>query len=362
MTNIKTTQRAPQTKISSVLATLLVSAGFVMTLPVSTAYAQQVQCDYNPGGGNVDCTNVVTNTIPNLSVAGGLSAGSFSVTTLSISTLNATTGNVGTLTATTGNINTLNATTGNVGTLTATTGNVQTLNATTGNVGTLTATTGNVGTLNATTGNVQTLNATTGNISTLNATTGNVGTLNATTGNVGTLTATNGAIQNLTVTNGTIANLQSVNINTVNLTAGNANITNLAAGNINATNLTATSATISNSLVVKPGATIDMGGNRVQGVVAGVTDTDAANMGQLRSVEKMARQQGAIAAAATAIPLVVGAVGETTIGAGIGASGGQGALAVGLSSRISEDLILKANAGVSGATKSIGVGIGYTFK
>ena len=332
MINIKTTQRTTQTKISSVLATLLVSSGFVMTLPVSTAYAQQVQCDYNPGGGNVDCTNVVTNTIPNLSVAGGLSAGSFSVTTLSISTLNATTGNVGTLTATTGNINTLNATTGNVGTLTATTGNVQTLNATTGN------------------------------ISTLNATTGNVGTLNATTGNVGTLTATNGAIQNLTVTNGTIANLQSVNINTVNLTAGNANITNLAAGNINATNLTATSATISNSLVVKPGATIDMGGNRVQGVVAGVTDTDAANMGQLRSVEKMARQQGAIAAAATAIPLVVGAVGETTIGAGIGASGGQGALAVGLSSRISEDLIIKANAGVSGTTKSIGVGIGLTFK
>jgi trimeric autotransporter adhesin len=156
--------------------------------------------------------------------------------------------------------------------------------------------------------------------------------------------------------------LNSVNINTVNLSAFNANITNLTAGNLGVTNLTAANATITNSLVVKPGATVDLGGNRVQNVVGGVLETDAANMGQLRTVEKMARQQGAIAAAATAIPLVAGNVGETTVGAGLGASGGQGALAIGLSSRITEDLIIKANAGMSGSTKSIGVGIGFTFK
>lgn len=119
---------------------------------------------------------------------------------------------------------------------------------------------------------------------------------------------------------------------------------------------------VANSLSVKPGATVDMGGNRVQNVVGGVQDTDASNMGQLRSVEKMAKQQGAIAAAATAIPLVAGAVGETTIGAGLGASGGQAAMAIGLSSRITEDLVIKGNAGISGSTKSVGVGIGYTFK
>ena len=105
-----------------------------------------------------------------------------------------------------------------------------------------------------------------------------------------------------------------------------------------------------------------MGGKRVQGVVAGVQDTDSANMGQVRAVEKLAKQQGAIAAAATAIPQVAGAVGETTVGAGLGSSGGYAAVAVGVSSRISEDLIIKSNAGFSGSTKSIGIGFGYTFK
>ncbi len=105
-----------------------------------------------------------------------------------------------------------------------------------------------------------------------------------------------------------------------------------------------------------------MGGNRVQGVVAGVQDNDGANMGQVRAVEKLAKQQGAIAAAATAIPQVAGAVGETTVGAGLGSSGGYAAVAVGISSRISEDLIIKSNAGFSGSTKSIGIGFGYTFK
>jgi trimeric autotransporter adhesin len=147
--------------------------------------------------------------------------------------------------------------------------------------------------------------------------------------------------------------LQSYNINTVNLTASNAAVGNLAAGN----------ATIANSLVVKPGATINAGGNRIQNVGNGTLDSDAANMGQLRSVEKMAKQQGAIAAAAVNIPLpVVTAVGETTVGAALGYSGGQSALAIGIASRIKEDLLLKATAGISGSTKSIGVGIGYTFR
>jgi hypothetical protein len=126
--------------------------------------------------------------------------------------------------------------------------------------------------------------------------------------------------------------------------------------------VTAANATITNNLTVRHGAAVDMGGNRVQNVVAGVQDTDAANTGQVRAVEKLAKQQGAIAAAATAIPLVAGVVGETTVGAGLGASGGQAAVAIGLSSRITENLIIKGNAGISGSTKSVGIGIGYTFK
>lgn len=106
-----------------------------------------------------------------------------------------------------------------------------------------------------------------------------------------------------------------------------------------------------------------MGGNRVQNVVGGVQDTDAANMNQVRTVEKLANRQGAIAAAANAMPLATdGAVGEITVGAGLGSSGGQTALAVGLASRITENLVLKGAAAASGSTRSVGVGIGYTFK
>ena len=77
----------------------------------------------------------------------------------------------------------------------------------------------------------------------------------------------------------------------------------------------------------------------------------------------MARQQGAIAAAAVSIPLPSGgAIGETTVGAGLGASGGYAALAVGVSSRLKEDLLIKGTMGISGSTRTIGVGIGYTFK
>jgi autotransporter adhesin len=128
-------------------------------------------------------------------------------------------------------------------------------------------------------------------------------------------------------------------------------------------NVTTANSTVTNSLVVKPGATVDLGGNRLQNVVAGDQATDGANVGQLRAVEKMARQQGAIAAAAVSIPLPSGgAIGETTVGAGLGSSGGYAALAIGVSSRIKEDLILKGTMGVSGGTKTIGVGISYTFK
>ena len=117
-----------------------------------------------------------------------------------------------------------------------------------------------------------------------------------------------------------------------------------------------------NSLTVQPGATINAGGNRIQNVGSGVLDSDAANMGQLRTVERSIKGQVALSAALNAMPLVAGTVGETTVSAGVGSSGGQGALAIGLASRITESLTVKANAGVTGSIKAVGVGIGLTFK
>ncbi|MBK7025606.1 MAG: YadA C-terminal domain-containing protein [Polaromonas sp.] len=151
----------------------------------------------------------------------------------------------------------------------------------------------------------------------------------------------------MTAVNGTITNLQSININTVNLYGQNATLVNLTSSNVTAGNLT-----VSSSMAVKPGANVDMGGNRIQNVGAGVVDGDAANMGQLRIVDKSVKQQAAISAALSAMPLVAGAVGETTVSAGVGSSGGQSALAVGLASRITENLTIKGNAGVAGSTKN----------
>jgi len=128
-------------------------------------------------------------------------------------------------------------------------------------------------------------------------------------------------------------------------------------------NVTSGNATVTNSLSVRQGANVDMGGNRIQNVGNGVNDSDAANMGQLRQVEKLANQQGAIAAAAVNIPIPHALTpGQTTIGVGLGNSGGQTAAAVGLASRITEDLVLKGSVGVSGSTTAVGIGLGYTFK
>lgn len=135
-------------------------------------------------------------------------------------------------------------------------------------------------------------------------------------------------------------------------------------------NLNADNAAIAKSLTVAPGASVDMGGNRVQNVGNGVLDSDAANMGQLRQVErkidavrKLANQQGAIAAALNNLPMPAGlSVGETTIGAAIGFSGGESALSVGFGSVLAPNVLIKGSAGVAGSTTSVGVGIGYTFK
>ena len=108
---------------------------------------------------------------------------------------------------------------------------------------------------------------------------------------------------------------------------------------------------------------MDAGGNRVQNVASGIVASDAANTGQVQAVQKSVKQYAAIAAASSALPLpAVGSVGETTVGAAFGAAGGYGAVAIGLASRITENLLIRANVGTAGSGSSVGIGIGYTFK
>ena len=349
MSKITTTQRSTQTKISKALATLLVSSGFVMTLPMNSAFAAAnppstvgvVQCGNGQANQSEDCNLATqpTASINNLSVK-NLTVGTLTViSAVVVTSANAsyTSLSAGSITAGTVGTTNLTAVNGSITSLTSGTISTTNITATSGSINSLTASNASVGTLSA--GSVSA-----GTISTTN------------------ITAASGSVSNLTTVNFSTTNLNAGNANISNLNAGNANISNLTAANTNTTNLTAGNTIITDSLTVRPGAAVDMGGNRVQGVVAGVQDNDGANMSQLRAVEKLAKQQGAIAAAATAIPQVAGAVGETTVGAGLGSSGGYAAVAVGISARISEDLIVKSNVGFSGSTKSIGIGFGYTFK
>ena len=313
---------------------------------------------YGPGGGAIDTSVIRVNntgttaTITNLVVSGNTTTGATTTGTLSAG--NTTTADL----KVKGDLKVVGDTT----LANTTTGTLSAGNTTTADLkvkGDLKVV-GDTTLANTTTGTLSAGNTTVG---TLNAGNTTVGTLNAGNTTVGTLNAGNTTVGTLNAGNTTVANLQANNIVASGLTVGGASITNLQATNTTLANVTMANMTVSNSLVVKPGATVDLGGNRLQNVVAGVQETDGANMSQLRAVEKMAKQQGAIAAAAVSIPLPPGGViGETTVGAGLGASGGYAALAVGVSSRIKEDLIIKGTLGMSGSTKTIGVGIGYTFK
>ena len=197
-------------------------------------------------------TNGVTNTgnmaTGTLSTSGVATLNSLSVTnnasiggTLSVSGLASFNGGV----AITGGTTT--------DTLVATT-SIQTpiLNATTANIGTANVTTATIGTANVATGNIGTANVTTATIGTANVTTATIGTANVATATIGTANVTTG-------------NIGTANVMTANIVTANA-----ATGNIGTANVTT-------ALNVSPGATINMGGNRLMNVAAPVAGTDAAN-------------------------------------------------------------------------------------
>jgi hypothetical protein len=90
------------------------------------------------------------------------------------------------------------------------------------------------------------------------------------TGNLTTDTMTANTSINTPLITATTANVTTANMTTVNATTANITTANATTANLGTANVTT-------ALQVSPGATVNMGGNRVQNVAAPVAGTDAAN-------------------------------------------------------------------------------------
>ncbi|HHT8975799.1 TPA: YadA family autotransporter adhesin [Burkholderia cenocepacia] len=106
---------------------------------------------------------------------------------------------------------------------------------------------------------------------------------------------------------------------------------------------------------------------RITNVGPGVNPTDAVNVSQLNalqgSVSSIARTAYSGVAAATALTMIPDVDLGKTIAVGIGAAGyqGYGAVALGFTARITENLKLKGGVGSSSAGRTYGVGLGYQW-
>jgi len=137
------------------------------------------------------------------------------------------------------------------------------------------------------------------------------------------------------------------------------------------------SATGDNSVALGAGSianeanTVSMGSidseRRVTNVAPGVRGTDAANMNQLWSVQNqvnsVARTAYAGIAAATALTMIpdVDAGKNFALGVGVANFGGQTALAIGSSARISDRLKVKLGAGTSSNGTVVGGGASFSW-
>nr|WP_281247872.1 YadA-like family protein [Paraburkholderia lycopersici] len=136
-------------------------------------------------------------------------------------------------------------------------------------------------------------------------------------------------------------------------------------------------ATATNSVALGAGSiaseanTVSVGapGNerRITNVAPGINPTDAVNVSQLNavqgSVSAVARTAYAGVAAATALTMIPEVDLGKTIAVGIGAGTyqGYGAVALGFTARLSENLKLKGGVGASSAGHTYGVGLGYQW-
>jgi autotransporter adhesin len=106
---------------------------------------------------------------------------------------------------------------------------------------------------------------------------------------------------------------------------------------------------------------------RITNVAPGVNPTDAVNVGQLNSlrgdVNNVAKKAYTGVAAATALTMIPDVdLGKTfSLGVGVASYQGNGAVAIGGTARISENLKVKAGIGYSGQARTYGVGMGYQW-
>ncbi|WP_414144146.1 YadA family autotransporter adhesin [Burkholderia territorii] len=106
---------------------------------------------------------------------------------------------------------------------------------------------------------------------------------------------------------------------------------------------------------------------RITNVGPGVNPTDAVNVSQLNAVQgsinTVARTAYAGVAGATALTMIPDVDLGKTISVGIGAATyqGYGAVALGFTARITENLKLKGGVGASSAGRTYGVGLGYQW-
>ncbi len=197
--------------------------------------------------------------------------------------------------------------------------------------------------------------------------------------NTGLATLNSAAVTNNATVGGTLGVTGNTSLSTLN-TSGLATLNSATVtGNLVAsTNAylgggvgTATMVVTPTTVQVANGATVDMGGNRVQGVAAGVVGTDAVNMNQLNAVNnnlqsqitdnrKEARRGIASVAAVAGIPSLESGK-QFNIGVGLGNFKGQTAVAVGANARFAPDVTGKLSIGVSGGDATVSAGIGYSF-
>ena len=108
------------------------------------------------------------------------------------------------------------------------------------------------------------------------------------------------------------------------------------------------------------------GGNRLQNVGNGVVATDGVNLGQLQAATvSLNKAIAGVAAMANIAPPTGMNAGEVAVGVGIGSSGGQTAVAVGVTGLVSPLLSYRFSIGSgtnSGSKAVVGAGMSYTFK
>ncbi|WP_306453349.1 YadA-like family protein [Burkholderia sp. MSMB1078WGS] len=106
---------------------------------------------------------------------------------------------------------------------------------------------------------------------------------------------------------------------------------------------------------------------RITNVGPGVNPTDAVNVSQLNavqgSVSAVARTAYSGVAATTALTMIPDVdLGKTiAVGIGTGTYQGYGAVALGFTARITENLKIKGGVGASSAGRTYGVGLGYQW-